>query len=183
MDGQDFKLPVLMQLPWSAEKEFLPEKAADAIGIIENSQGLFISEDDTLKRERFLGSLGNTLIADHDVLYYSFCENSLQDFISACMDHLSKLDLDGWFKKADDCNMIIEEKIIGISGYMNQILLKHKKTIIILDALDLFKTSELQSIIDKLVFYWHPIRFIFGTKKQFFQQHYSNSPEFMELKL
>jgi hypothetical protein len=52
-----------------------------------------------------------------------------------------------------------------------------------LDALDLFKTSELQSIIDKLIFYWHPVQFIFGTKKQFFQQHYSNSPEFMELKL
>jgi len=182
-DGQDFKLPVFMQLPVSTDKEIFPEKAVEAIGIIENSQGLFISEDDSAKREAFLGSLGNTLLADHDVLYYSFCENSLQDFLAACIDHLSKLDLDGWFKKEDSGNMIIEEKIIGISGYINQILLKHKKTIIILDALDLFKTSELQSIIDKLIFYWYPVQFIFGTKKQFFQQHYSNSPEFMELKL
>ncbi len=182
-DGQDIKLPILMKLPESHGEEAFPEKALEAIGIIENSQGLFISEDDSHKRETFLASLGNALIADHDVLYYSFCENSLQDFVVACIDHLSKLDLDGWFKKEDWRNMIIEEKIFGLSGYINQILLKHKKTIIILDALDLFKTIELQSIIDKLIFYWHPVQFIFGTKKQFFQQHYSNSPEFMELKL
>jgi len=182
-DGKDFKIPEFMPLPGPEDEKILPEKEVEAMGIIDNSQGLFVSEDNVPKREAFLGSLGYSLAEDQEVLYYSFRDRSLQDFITACIDHLLQIDLDGWFKQEENGKLCMEEKIIGISGYMNQIFSKHKKPIVILDALDTFKTSDLQSLIHKLIFYWHPVRFIFGTKKQFFQQHYANSPEFMELKL
>ena len=130
-----------------------------------------------------MGILGDRLKESHDVLFYSFQKNSLKDFVSDIIDHLFNLQMDGWIKNEDREKMAIEDKLIGISGYMNQVFLKHKKTIIILDSINNFNTSESQSTIDKLIFYWHPVQFIFGTKKQFFQQHFSNTVDFMELKL
>lgn len=182
-DSQDFKLPLFMQLPETTKEVLLPEKVLEAIGIIENTRGLFISEDDPEKREIFLGNLGNRLKENDDVLFYSFRKNKLDDFVSDIIDHLINLHMDGWIKNEDRDKMAIEDKLIGISGYMNQLFLKHKKTIIILDSINNFNTSESQSTIDKLIFYWHPVQFIFGTKKQFVQQHYSNTIDFMELKL
>jgi hypothetical protein len=172
-----------MDLPKPVDADFLPEKITEATSIIENSQGLFISEDDAEKRESFLGALAVRLKERCDVIYFSFKDRKLEDFVSVCIDHLSRLNMDGWFNEGEPGQLDALDKIIGISGYMNQSFSKHRKTIIILNEIDTFHTSESQAAIEKLIFYWHPVQFILGSKKQFFQQRYANAAEFMELKL
>ena len=79
------------------EENFMPEKTMEALGVLKNSRGIFVSYDDPKKRESFLGSLGARLMDQHDVIYYSFYKNDLTDFVASCTEHLSNLNINGWF--------------------------------------------------------------------------------------
>lgn len=172
-----------MELPGPVKEGFLPEKNLEAQGIIENSRGLFVSDDDSQKRESFFGAFGNRLKENHDVIYYSFHEHSLDDFLSACVEHLSILNMDGWFRSMNDDKLDLKGKISGLSGYFVQSLSRHRKTIIILEGIDVFNTSESQALIEQLIYYWHPVQFVLGSTKQFFQKGFSSSEKFTEVKL
>jgi len=172
-----------MELPGPVKEDFLSEKILEAQGFIENSRGLFVSDDDSQKRESFFGALGNRLKENHDVIYYSFHEHSLDDFLSACVEHLSILNMDGWFRSMNDDTLDLKGKISGLSGYFVQSLSRHRKTIIILEGIDVFSTSESQALIEQLIYYWYPVQFVLGSTKQFFQQGFSNSEKFTEVKL
>ena len=91
-----------MELPGPADEEIMIEKVMEAQGIIGNARSLFVSDDDPPNRELFLGALGAKLKQDHDVIYYSFQEHSLEEFITACIEHLSSLNMNGWFSNMDD---------------------------------------------------------------------------------
>jgi len=186
-DGPDSHIPQLMELPEAGDKDFMPEKTLEALGIIENSRGLFISNDDPQKRETFLGSLAASLKEKHDIIYFSFHKNDLKDFISGCIEHLSDLNMKGWFLNTDELKaknkLELREKIIGLSGYFTQALSQHRKTIIILEGIEVFSTGESQALIEQMIYFWYPVQFVLGSKKQFFQQGLSSSVDFMELNL
>ncbi|MEA3462625.1 MAG: hypothetical protein U9R49_12140, partial [Bacteroidota bacterium] len=172
-----------MELPGSEDKDFMPRKISEARGMIENTRVLFVSEEDSKKRGKFLTSLGNSLQEDNDVIYYSFQKHTLDDFISACIDHLSVLNMDGWFNKMADDKLELKDKISGLSGYIVQSLSKHRKTIIILEGIDVFYSGETQALIERMMYYWNPVQFVLGTTKQFVPQKFSNSMGLSELNL
>ncbi len=134
-------------------------------------------------REELLATLADSLQKEYDVLYFSFSEQALEEFISQCTKHLMRLNMEGWFSTDKDDEMDPVDQIISMSGYMNQSFSKHRKTVIILNDIDQFYTSESQSVIEKMIRYWMPVQFILGSKKQFFQQYYANRAELMELNL
>jgi DNA-binding NtrC family response regulator len=172
-----------MDLPETEQEDFMPEKTMEALGIIENTRGLVISDKDYQLREKFLGSLGNKLKESFDVIYFSFHKNSIDDFIAKCIEHLGSLNMDGWFKDMKDEKLELLEKISGLSGHMVQSLSHQRKTIIILEGIDIFNTGETQAFIEQLIYYWHPVKFVLGSTKQFLPQLFSNSIELSELKL
>jgi hypothetical protein len=186
-DGPTYSAPKFMELPEAGDKDFMSEKTLEALGIIKNSRGLFISDDEPQKRESFLGSLAVSLKENHDVIYFSFHKKDLNEFISGCIEHLSQLNMKGWFLNSDQIKvknkLELREKIIGLSGYFTQSLSQHRKTILILDGIEVFSTGESQALIEQLIYFWYPVQFILGSRKQFFQQRLSGSVDFMELNL
>ena len=174
---------LFMELPGPVNEDSYPEKNLEAQGIIENSRGVFVSDDDSEKRQSFLGALGNKLQENYDVIYFSFQKQSLDDFISACIEHLKKLDIDGWYRNKADDKLELREKISGLAGYFIQSLSQHRKTVIILEGLEVFNTGESQALIEQMIYYWYPAKFVLGSTKQFFHQHFSNSADLSELKL
>jgi hypothetical protein len=182
-DSQKFNPPYLMDLPLPDDEAIMPEKMMEAHRVIENSRGLFVSSDDSRKRESFLGSLGSRLQETHDVIYFSFHGKGLEDFVSACKDHLSKLNMKGWFMNEEGTSLELQERIIGLSGYFVQSLSQHRQTVIILEGIDVFCTGESQALLEQMIYFWYPVQFILGTTKQFFQQLFPSSTDFMELKL
>ncbi len=67
-----------MELPALPVENFMPEKTMEALGVLKNSRGIFVSYDDPKKRESFLGSLGARLMDQHDVIYFSFYKKELE---------------------------------------------------------------------------------------------------------
>ena len=145
---QGINLHQFMELPGPVDESFMLEKNLEAMGIIENSRGLFISDNDSRNREAFLGALGSRLKENHDIIYFSFQKLSLDDFISACIEHLSELNMDGWFRNMNDDKLELKEKVIGLSGSFIQSLSRHRKTVIILEGIDVFSTGESQALIE-----------------------------------
>ena len=182
-DSQRFNPPHLMDLPEAADETLMPEKMKEALRVIENSRGLFVSSDDSLKRESFLGLLGTRLQETHDVIYFSFQGKGLEDFISACKEHLSKLNLRGWFMKKEEASLELQDRIIGLSGYFVQSLSQHRQTVIMLEGIDVFCTGESHALLEQMIYFWYPVQFVLGTTKQFFQQLFPDSTDFMELNL
>jgi len=172
-----------MTLPGPVDEGFMMEKIIEAQGIIGNARSLFVSDDDPPKRELFLGALGEKIKQDHDVIYFSFEEHSLEDFITACIEHLKSLNMDGWYSNLDDDKPDLKGKISGLSGYFIRSLSRQRSTIIILEGIDAFNTGESQALIEQLIYYWYPVQFILGSEKQFVRQRFSTSPGFTELKL
>jgi len=170
-----------MELPAPGDKDFLPVKNLEAQTIIENTRGLFISDDDPEKRTSFFGTLGAMLQENHDLIYFSFHKHSLDDFISSCIEYLNELKVDGWFKYMKDDQLEMKEKISGLAGYFIQSLSKHRKTIIILEGIDVFKTGESQAFIEQMIYYWYPVKFVLGSRKKFFHQQFSDSTDLTEL--
>ncbi len=78
--------------------------------------------------------------------------------------------MDGWFRYMDDDKLDLKGKISGLAGYFTQSLSRHRKTIIILEGIDVFSTGESQALIEHMIFYWHPVQFVLGSTKQFFHQ-------------
>lgn len=180
---QGFSTPQFMDLPAPAEEGFLPEKLQEALDVIKNSRGIFVSDPDPEKRANFLGALGGRLWEDFDVIYYSFYEKGFDDFIRRCREHLKNLDMEGWFNSGDYEGLELREQIIGLSGYFTQSLSQHRKTILLLEGIDVFSTGEMQELVEQMIYFWHPIQFVLSSNKQFFHQQFSASIDFMELKL
>jgi transcriptional regulator with AAA-type ATPase domain len=181
--SQDINAPHFMELPEPDDSEFMPEKNSEALAILANSGGLFVSDEDVQKRESFFGTLGNRLKEDHDILFFSFHKGRLQDFINHCIEHLSSLDMEGWFNKREQNKKDLKEQIIGLSGYFTQSLSQHRKTIFILEGIEKFSTGESHALIEQMIYYWYPVQFILGSRKQFFQQNSFKTMDFMELQL
>lgn len=183
----DFKtgqnLPSFLQLPEAPAKNSMPEKTIEALDLIENLNGLFISNSDQNLRAEFLAYLGGELQKINTVMFYSLRKGSVQELIEICIDHLIQLDHDGWYVRSQSSDFLLVNKIIGISGFLNQLLPRHKKTILILDGIDMLKSNEEQAIIENLLYYWYPVRFIFGTDKQNAYNNPSSLVDLMELTL